>query len=46
MNVTQEDAQKLQQQTDEVTERILSEIHTHLEEQDRKIDLILKRMEA
>lgn len=34
MNITQEDVQ-------EATDKVLNEIHTHLEEQDRKIDLIL-----
>ena len=35
MNITQEDVQN-------TAEKILNEIHTHLEDQDRKIDQILE----
>ena len=45
LNVTQEDAQRLERKTTESTDRIITEIHSHLEEQDRKIDMILKWME-
>lgn len=45
LNVTQEDAQKLQKQTDANTSLILDEVHKHLERQDEKIDMILKRLE-
>jgi len=45
LNVTQEDAQRLERKTNESTERIITEIQSHLEEQDRKIDRILKWME-
>lgn len=42
MNVTQEDAQELQRQLSEKTDFLLDEIHTHLEEQDKKLDMILE----
>ena len=45
LNVTQEDAQRLEHQTNDNAERILTEIHMHLEEQDKKLDKILKWME-
>ena len=45
LNVTQEDAQRLEHHTNETAEKILSEIHSHLEEQDKKIDKMLQWME-
>ena len=42
-NVTQSDKQDLQNDLAETAERLLSEIHAHLEEQDRKIDALLRR---
>ena len=45
LNVTQEDAQNIQHRSDANAHLILDEIHNHLEEQDRKIDLIIKELE-
>ena len=45
LNVTQEDAQNIQHRSDANANLILNEIHKHLEEQDVKIDLILKELE-
>lgn len=45
LNVTQEDAQNIQHKSDANANFILNEIHKHLEEQDAKIDLILKELE-
>ena len=42
LNATQEDAQQLQKELSDKTNVILSEIHTHLEEQDKKIDTLLE----
>ena len=42
LNVTQEDAQNLEKKMDGSMNRLLNEIHSHLEEQDKKIDLILE----
>ena len=42
LNVTQEDAQNLQQNVADKANLILNEIHQHLEEQDNKIDKILE----
>lgn len=42
MNLTQEDAQELQRQLSEKTDLLLNEIHGHLEEQDMKLDTIMK----
>lgn len=44
LNVTQDDAQALQQRTDANAKLILEEIHKHLEEQDKKIDYIIERL--
>lgn len=46
LNVTQEDAQRLQSELTEKTDLLLKEIHGHLEEQDKKIDKILKGMKC
>lgn len=44
-NLTQSDKQDLQHDLSENAERLLTEIHGHLEQQDRKLDDILNRME-
>lgn len=44
LNVTQEDAQNLERNMDDKMNRLLNEIHAHLEEQDRKIDMILEEL--
>lgn len=41
MNVTQEDAQNLERSVSEKADTLLREIHSHLENQDKKIDEIL-----
>jgi hypothetical protein len=43
-NLTQNDKQELQNDLSEKAEKILNEIHTHLEEQDKKIDYIIERL--
>ena len=43
-NLTQGDKQDLQKQLSEKTELLLSEIHSHLEDQDRKIDKIMEAL--
>lgn len=45
MNLTQKDKQELMQGLDEKTNKLLSEVHSHLEIQDQKLDDILKRLE-
>jgi len=45
LNVTQEDAQNLEHELTRKTDRIINEIHAHLEMQDAKIDKILQRLE-
>jgi hypothetical protein len=45
-NLTQGDKQELMQKFDNQAQQILSEIHRHLEEQDKKIDDILKQLEG
>lgn len=45
LNVTQEDAQNLQNQLNKNVQLLLDEIHGHLEEQDNKIDKIMKILE-
>lgn len=44
-NVTQTDKQELQHDLANKADRLLSEIHSHLENQDVKLDSILKRLE-
>ena len=44
-NLTQSDKQDLQHDLSETAERLLTEIHAHLEDQDAKIEKILKRLE-
>lgn len=46
LNVTQEDAQKLMSSLDEKTTLLLSEIHGHLEMQDKKLDALLKEVKS
>lgn len=45
-NLTQSDKQDLQSDLAETAERLLTEIHAHLETQDAKIERILKRLEG
>ena len=45
LNLTQEDKQDLQQDLADKSEILLREIHTHLEEQDKKLDKIIQRLE-
>lgn len=45
-NMTQGDKQDLMKKFDEQTETVLGQIHTYLEEQDAKIDRILKLLEG
>lgn len=42
MNITQEDMQEVESKFNDRLEQKLQEIHSHLAEQDRKLDLILK----
>ena len=42
MNITQEDMQESDHNSAQRADRILKEIHSHLEEQDAKIDMILE----
>lgn len=44
-NLTQNDKADLQKSLSENAERLLNEIHAHLEKQDRKIDEIMRRLE-
>lgn len=44
-NLTQGDKQELQKDLADKAELLLEEIHSHLEEQDRKLDRILKTLE-
>lgn len=44
MNLTQDDKQDLLKGLNEKSGELLSEIHNHLAEQDRKIDLILEAL--
>ena len=43
-NLSQNDKQDLQRDLSENAERILTEIHTHLEEQDKKINAIWEKL--
>lgn len=45
MNLDQNDKQDLQRSLSEATDKLLAEVHAHLETQDKKIDEILKRLE-
>lgn len=42
MNLTQDDKQDLMNELSGKADKLLNEIHNHLKEQDRKIDLILE----
>lgn len=44
-NLNQGDKQELLEKFSEEAERLLNEIHLHLQEQDEKIDKILKELE-
>ena len=44
-NLTQGDKQELLQEFSNKADLLLNEIHSHLEEQDKKLDEILKRLE-
>lgn len=44
LNVTQEDAQNLQRELSAKTDLLLTEIHGHLEEQDRLLKEIAERL--
>ena len=44
-NLTQSDKQDLQKELTNQAESILNEIHNHLQDQDNKINLILKKLE-
>ena len=43
-NMTQNDKQELESQFDTKVDQLLKEIHAHLQEQDNKIDIIMKKM--
>lgn len=45
MNIDQNDMQDLQRQFNQKLEDTVTEVHEHLEIQDRKLDEILKRLE-
>lgn len=44
LNVTQEDAQKLESELSQKTDSIINEIQAHLELQDKKLDKILEAL--
>ena len=44
-NLTQGDKQELQKDLSEKAELLLNEIHSHLELQDEKLDMILQKLE-
>lgn len=44
-NLTQSDKQDLQNELSDKADLLLNEIHKHLEEQDEKIDEILRRLD-
>ena len=45
-NTSQEDNQKLEEHFNNKLNILLEEIHSHLQKQDAKIDLILKKLEG
>ena len=45
-NLTQNDKQELQESLSKNVEKLLNEIHSHLQEQDDKINLILQKLEV
>lgn len=44
-NLTQNDKQELQEDLSNKADLLLKEIHRHLKEQDRKLDVIIERLE-
>ena len=44
-NLTQGDKQELEQKFSREADTLLGEIHSHLEEQDKKLDYIISRLE-
>ncbi len=44
-NMTQSDKQDLQKELSDKADLLLKEIHQHLEQQDKKIDEILRRLD-
>ena len=45
-NMTQSDKQELEEHVSDQMHTLLDEIHSHLEAQDAKIDLILQKLES
>lgn len=45
-NLTQNDKQELEEELNNKINLLLNEIHTHLEEQDKKIDAIMEKLEV
>ena len=45
MNLTQDDKQDIQHTFDQRLSQTMSEVHNHLEEQDKKMDEILRKLE-
>lgn len=45
-NLTQNDKQELEEELNKSLQKLLSEIHTHLQEQDKKLELIMKKLEV
>lgn len=43
-NLTQSDKQELQHDLIEITNKLLTEIHSHLQDQDDKLDKLLERL--
>lgn len=43
-NITQNDKQEMMQELSKKTDLLLREIHQHLENQDKKIDMILEKI--
>lgn len=44
-NLTQNDKQELMEELNHKTDKLLDEIHKHLQEQDKKLDIILEKLE-
>lgn len=44
-NLTQSDKQDLQQQLSDKMDTVLNQVHAHLENQDKKIDYIINKLE-
>lgn len=45
-NLTQNDKQELEEQINRSVQSLLKEIHVHLQAQDAKLDLIMKKLEV